>query len=552
MRQTLLLRYCLRTLLLWGICSCSNCTEAAVLSYSFTRVDSSSVLVSLTFTGNKSGITKLLLPKQWASQDNLYTAVTNLQALSKHTTLTATDTAWQYTVKHRPGAKVVISYILHKDWPGALRYPLYFRPVIEKDFVYFEGYSALVYPDIEDTVPVKCLLSFAGFPSGAFTGNSFFAGRPSGTFIATLAQLRNAIYCYGQYHDTTVLVHGNPVVIAIHGNFPFTDGQVYNAVSGIITAERDFWQDQQFPYFFISLHAMEGNNSSGGTGHYQSFTMFQSTDMPFTRDLTWLISHENFHTWLGERLKMPEPEELTKWFSEGFTDYYAYKIQKQVGILTAQGFVDKINGIIKAYYLSPVFSTPNTAIIGRYWSDGNLKQLSYQRGLVQAFLLDNSISRQGASLDDLMRALYKSSSPAYIFSKALFDSLLLQYAGQPVLAVIDSVNAGNNGPLAQAFAGIKGYSVRIDTVDKVFDIGLNINQSMQEHKVIGLEAGSNAEKAGLFEGEPLAGGVSIYMGDVTKPARIQVLKDGQKQWVVYLPVKGMHIEIPQVMLLMKE
>jgi len=276
---------------LWAACTCGTSAKTAVLSYSFTRVDSASVLVKLAFTGNKTGVTTLLLPKQWASQDNLYTAVTNLRALTKHATVNATDTAWQYMVKHKPGAKVVISYILHKDRQGALRYPLYFRPVIEKDFIYFEGYSALVYPDIEDTVPVKCRLSFTGFPGGAFTGNSFFAGRPSGTFTATLAQLRNAIYCYGGYHDTTVQVHGNPVIIAIHGSFPFTDGLVYNAVTGIITAERDFWQDQQFPYFFISLHAMEGNNSSGGTGHYQSFTMFQSTDMPFTRDLTWRISH---------------------------------------------------------------------------------------------------------------------------------------------------------------------------------------------------------------------------------------------------------------------
>ena len=518
------------------------------LSYVFTRKDSSALSITLIFSGNSKGTSRLLLPTEWAGQQKLYHSVSELKALSRATRLLPTDTPWVYTVSYPPGTnKVIISYTLRQDWSGPLRNPQYFRAVIGSDAFYFPGYSGLVYPEISREKLLDCRVTYRGFPTKDFLGNSFFAESKSRRFQASIADLRNSIYCAGDYRfrKMTTSQH-KTILIAIRGRFAFRDEEVYRTVGSILLYERNFWKDRDDPYFFTVLQVMPGNNSTGGTGFLHSFAMFQSASLPFNPQMSWLIAHENFHTWLGQRMAMPEPEELSKWFSEGFTDYYAYKVLHDTHLLTDQDFVAKLNEIIQTYYLNPFFNTPNSGIIGKYWSDANIKQLSYQRGTLIAFLLEQSLFRSHFTLDSLLRKVYKQSAPGFVFSKVLFDRLVNTYAGSRLLAVIDSTNNGNNEPLTKAMLALTNPAMRQLTIDKIFDLGFDLSASTETHRINSVRKGSTAEKAGLRDGQSFTGGVSIYYNDLSKPAKVQLLVDGKKQIVEFFPVRDTVIRIPQI------
>lgn len=517
------------------------------LHYTLTKKDSTTLAITVAFTGNSKGNTILHLPNTWASQTDLYKAVSAITALSSGTSITPTPDPDHFAVQYQPRSRVVFSYQLHKDWTGRLRYPLYFRPVITPGFFYFDGYSGLVYPDLADTTNIHCTLAYEGFSKDDFIGNSFFANKKNGQLIVSLSNLLNSIFCAGDFRSKTIKIKGHQIVVALTGKPAFTDKEAFSSISRIILAERRFWNDAGPDYYFTTFLPLYDQGNTGGTAYYHAFSLFQSTDQGLSENLLPMIAHEYFHNWLGLGLKMPEPDEPYKWFSEGFTEYYSYKILWQTGIISKEDFLRKINAYIRNYFLSPYFNLPNRKLIGRYWESSELKLLSYRRGLVLAFLLDNRImENRHQSLDDLLRSLYVESSPSMTFSNKLFGSLVLSYSDQHTLDAIDQANAGNNGQLAHLLFADPIYRMDTLKVEQMFDLGFDYQASKAAGKVKGLEAGSNAAKAGLTENMQLTDKYSIWFNNTQKPAMVGVIDHGKAKLIEYLPVTKVDRLVPQM------
>lgn len=516
------------------------------LEYTLQRRDSNSLTITVAFTGNRTGATLLHLPNEWAGQQMLYKAISLLQATSKDTKVDETAKPFEYWIHHRAGARVVLTYNLRKDWDGPLRYPLYFRPVIERNFFYFEGYSGLAYPDMVDSVKIKCTISHQGFATGDFIGNSFYSFATRGTVRTTLKDLLNSFFCGGQYRTRQSETNKNKIVLATVGKFSFTDDETFSLISRIILAERDFWSDPSHPYFLTVLLPLKGRGNSGGTAHFNSFSLFQDTNLKLSQGLTDLISHEYFHSWIGQGLRMPSPEEAYKWFSEGFTDYYSAKILLSIGILTKKEFENKINKMISEYYQSPYFELDNKMLIGRYWENMALKQLSYRRGSTIAFAMDSRISEKPSiSLDDLMKALYEQSKPALMFSDQLFDQLAMKYSDSTMVSAIHKAKLGINGELTQCLVNSMTYKIKLQSVNP-FELGFDLDKSQKAKRITGLIKGSNAELAGLTEGMELTNKFSIYHNNTQKPAKVQVLRNGVAEWIEYIPVSAVTLNIPAI------
>lgn len=365
------------------------------VDYSFERIDSSSLKITLHFAGNEAGKSFIILPNEWAGQTGLYHCIEGLSSLSPNTSLAPTERPDQFIATYRPSEAVTLQYTLKKDWQGLPRYPMYFRPVIEKNYFYFDGFSGLVYPAIEFSEPIQCTLSFTGFPEGSFVGNSFFSNAPHQSFATTLGNLRNGLFCVGDFRFKEVNFPNGRMIIAVTGKFTFDDDRLFSTVSSIIPAERQFWNDPGTPYFFTLLLPLYDRGSTGGTAHYNSFALYESTNLKMEQGLIETISHEYFHNWLGQGLKMPMPEEIYKWFQEGFTDYYSHKILLTTGVWSPTAYTDKMNQVIRDYSRSAYFNTPNDSLVGNYWKDPALKLLSYQRGQIRAFpLLDSYTQHQ--------------------------------------------------------------------------------------------------------------------------------------------------------------
>ena len=441
----------------------------------------------------------------------------------------------------------MLTYVLSKGFTGELKYPLYFRPVIEPGYFFFEAACGLAIPHITDSLHFSCMIAYKGFAKQAFTGNSFFANENSRTFNTNMERLSNSFFCAGDYRTKTVqFKDGHKVVMAITGRFLFSDSVVFSSISNTIFQERKFWNDPGSAYFFTALLPLTDNGIVGGTAHFNSFFMAQSTGLgDITRGFLPILSHEYFHTWIGLGLKNPGPDELNKWFSEGFTDYYSIKLLYTVmGTISKNDFISKINKCLQEYYFSPYFTTDNKELLGRYWENPQLKALSYRRGLAIAFMLDNKIAEKGAfSLDDLMKSLYKQSSPKFIFSKGLFDRLVSEYAGSEIVSDINNINEGKNDRLTQNLLNNKVCKISDLPVNK-FDIGFDLEASKSAKKIIGLKQGSNAWKAGLAENMEITNNFSIWNNNTEKPLKVQVVRDGKTEWITYIP--AMSVLVPQI------
>jgi len=64
--------------------------KPADIEYGFQRGDSSSLSITLAFKGNKTGLTMLHLPNEWASAKQLYKAISLLKAISAGTSIDST------------------------------------------------------------------------------------------------------------------------------------------------------------------------------------------------------------------------------------------------------------------------------------------------------------------------------------------------------------------------------------------------------------------------------------------------------------------------------
>ncbi|MGZ3776758.1 MAG: hypothetical protein ACXVI9_04020 [Mucilaginibacter sp.] len=174
---------------------------------------------------------------------------------------------------------------------------------------------------------------------------------------------------------------------------------------------RDYWQDNDAPYYYVSLTQILESDipAGGGFGWGNGFIMKYAG-----RFDDWkkeVIAHETSHNWIGHRLSIGNDSFANQWFGEGFNDYVCILNLVKSGIFDDNSFVSFVNKYdFKPHYTSPVKNAPNDSIGKKYWIDKNYEKLPYRRGLIYAFCLDNQIqlaSNGKQSLRDLLLALFK-------------------------------------------------------------------------------------------------------------------------------------------------
>jgi len=523
--------------------------QAVNLEYRVGRQDSCALKITILFDGDASGNILIHLPDDYSGQHHLYSAFSQFQPLTDHTTVEKTANPDTYRISYTPRTKVAFCYILSQGWQGPLKYPNFYRPVIKKDWFYFEGYAGLAYPDLASPSHISCKLLYEGFAAGDFLGNSLFADKNSWEGTISLDELMNSIFCGGNFRHKTISLGRQKLTVAVCGQFTFSDETFYAAVEKIVMGERQFWNDAGPPYYFTLLMPTGDQESYGGTAYTNSFSIFQSPDVKLTGGTLQTISHEYFHSWLGRGLKMPAPQESYKWLSEGFTDYYSMKILFNAGIISKADYEKQLNLKLRGYYLSAKFNSGSGDVVGKYWESDDWRLLSYGRGLAIALMLDVKImERKAGSLDDLMRTLYQESKPRLTFSMDRFDSLIAQAGGKEALLAMDKANAGNNDLLTGELLKNRIFPMAMKTVTNSYDMGFDILQSKKNRKITGLMAGSSAAMAGIKENMKFLS--FRYQSGRTEPATVVVMDDaGVKRDISYMPLPTGSNSIPQILIM---
>jgi predicted metalloprotease with PDZ domain len=210
----------------------------------------------------------------------------------------------------------------------------------------------------------------------------------------------------------------------------------FGVLQKTITTQREFWKDNCFDYYTVIMTPTLTQNDSlykgqsiTGSGVKNGF-LIQSSNNPFNSFYTmqYIFSHEMLHDWIGGKIPMRN-EELNYWFSEGFTDYYAYKNRLRSGELSFEEWRSDFNtDVLAAHWKNPDRNKPNYLIKDDFWKSRTIEKIPYRRGAIFALWLDNQILRKSnytKSLDDLMRDILAACSQQ---QRKFTDELFLEIA----------------------------------------------------------------------------------------------------------------------------
>ncbi|GAA4341616.1 hypothetical protein [Flaviaesturariibacter amylovorans] len=535
------------------LAACCTLTAAAQpqWSYSF-RMDTAgtkpTLEVALSFKGHASGRTELLLPDAWGSEHELYRFVSALEVQGGGARLEARKDSLHRLVRHRPGADLTVRYRLQQDWSGPYENGKHFRGVLRWNWIRLSGYTLFVRPATPDDQTVRLQLSWKGLPARWTIANSLHCGSRAWQGRLRAGDLENSFFVAGDFRLHEMTVDGRPLRFAIRGDWNFPDAELLRRAARIISAERAFWKDQGEPYYLVALAPTDGRASIAGNSMFQSFLIDMSPEVPVDVSLLSILAHEYFHRWIGIDLTLVGPENDQKWFSEGFTEYYTFKMLWRTGLIDTTEYVTQLNRLFHAYHTSPLAREPRSFLSAHYWDNPYSQRLPYVKGASFAYWLDATISSASGgrqSLDDLLFSL----RAAFRAGKDINDSLLVQTAQAMGVADMRDVfqkTIVDGGPVPSAeHPALGGYRISTETVHP-FTLGFQTGSLRKGGSVEGVVAESAAWQAGLRNGMVLQGW-SITNNDTSRPVTLKV-EDGKGglQTISYVPKAAVGIPVPQL------
>ncbi len=508
--------------------------------------------VHLDLSGLTSRHTSLVLPATWGDVNGLGNGVTNLRAESHDTVITDTVDPLRKLLVASDSTSASISYDVVKDWDGPLREDVRHLVHLEVAWIEINTGNALLHPAPKPSETVDCSFDWAA-PKSWSIATSFGVGTRRQRFRGAWDRVQNAVFVAGDFRLHEQRQGRTRLVVATRGSWRVPDGEATKRVSDIFALERAFWKDDDVPFYLVTIVPFDTREKgiSGGGGFTNAFSIHTDPGEDFTLGLTSLFTHELFHAWNPYKIgQMPNPPEEIYWFTEGFTTYYQSLLLWRGGMISAAQYIDTLNQNLRSYYLSPSRNIPTQELVRLARSGQSKNQVSYDRGAAIALWLDWTI-RNGTSskitLDDVMRALVVEASKQgqsfpELTSRHVF-AVADRYLSEDERNQLRSYVSGSSTIRIPAGTLLPCAAMRVVEVPS-FDIGMNRNELVKNRVVKDLATGSEAQKAGIHEGDKVTR-MSIYWDDVTKPVELTMERDGRKVPFMFYPNGPSMGSVPQ-------
>lgn len=404
------------------------------------------LIVVLEFMGDKSGETKIILPNNFGSNSDI-NGIKFLKPLSSNTYIQDSDKPEIKIVKYSPNTSVRIYYQVEEVRDGDLELGNQNMAIISKRYVHFFGETFFIVPAWDSSIELNIRLVWHHIPSNWNMANSFGINEKFQEAKLPLWKFKRSLFAAGDFRIIKKMIGNNPVYTAIRGSWKFSDDQFADLYSTITKTERDFWNDDNFPFFLITVLPLSGSNDQTGTSRTNSYALFLSKNRTIDTKMKRLLAHEIFHIWIGDKIQFADPEQLVYWFKEGFTDYYSELLLLRSKLISLEEYTDQYNMILETYFTSPMRYEKNERLINEFESDKYLTWLPYQRGRIFAQNLNYTITKNSnwkRSLDDFMRDLVsRCINESLIISNGSLSALIRFYAGDQIFSeIMRTLNSG--------------------------------------------------------------------------------------------------------------
>lgn len=333
----------------------------------------------------------------------------------------------------------------------------------------------------------------------------------------------------GDFHEFSYSQNGATYRVAVFGNpADYSPQQVLGALEKITASETGLMRDVPFSRYTFIFHLLR-SGGSGGMEHANGTAIGVSSAglQHHMIRLESVSAHEFFHVWNVKRIRPQglEPVDYVHgndtrdlWFSEGVTSTYGELTLLRAGLISRQEFYQRVSSEIRQLQQRPARLEQSAELAGReawlekyqeYWRPQ--RSISYyNKGELLGFLLDLAIRHATGnqrSLDDVMRRLNQDFAKRdRFFTDADLQSVIAEVA--PAFTGLDSFFrdyvSGATELDYQTYFGFAGLRVSAAAGGQVSP-GFRAGMRAGAIEVQSVEAGSNAERAGLKQGDIILG-----------------------------------------------
>ncbi len=397
------------------------------------------VQVSFNYKSDSNGLITLRYENNSWGDNNIFNCINNLNVTPKPKNIEYLRDSSRIIIKTSPNINNTINYQIAQDYDGSPMNQKRYRPIIDSTYFHVLGMRLFITPEPifeSDTSKANIRINYLNNTNNGIFHSSFGKSTVQNIEV-TREDLYASFFVGGDFRRYSFTHEKDSVFFVTRGNWKaFKDQDILNILKETIDSQRNFWNDPRKGPFSVSLiPTYEKWYSVGGSGFSSSFASFASNNDKITlSQMKWLYNHEFVHKWIGRTI-INENEVEEYWFSEGFADYYTYKLLLKYNRLDITEYIDILNKeIIIPHYKDPVNNIPNAELtFEEYWSNyAKYMKLPYRRGLLYAFFIDNQIKKQSQysqSLDDLMHDLFAMAleNKNMRFNQTIFIQALSRY-----------------------------------------------------------------------------------------------------------------------------
>jgi predicted metalloprotease with PDZ domain len=454
----------------------------------------------------------------------------------------------QWSLLAQPHESIHVSWSIPKnDFLQSKAHPDHYRAALTDELFHAIGFHVWIAPvALATDKPVRIALDWRGFDELGWSCACSFGTAAHLVVERPLDEFRGAVFLAGRYALRERAIHGRRLVVALpEQGLVGADDAFADLCARIVETQRAFFDDWNYPYYLISavptVPPDPHSHSMGGTGLVDSFALFlqQGTDLgpqsAIRPQILHVLAHEMFHNWCGHGTPLSQPEQLCYWFSEGFTDFFTRRLLLRAGLTTPEDYARSLELRLREYVRSPRRNCSNEEIRSGFWKDPETGEMPYRRGDLVAARVDFAIrAKTGGrqSLDDFLREAVELGKRG---EKLDVETLLarIERWTDPALAA-ELRKVVDDGATIELPADCFAPCLAIETRDVPrYELGFDPEASGKANEIRGLVRGSAAERAGLVEGQRLAGYMTAKRAD--QPVHVSVIVDGQRKEIAYLP-----------------